>query len=82
MATLSHFQVAKSYISENLLNRPYQINVNLTDWFARKNVDDMVIIITIFITGTYQVRSITDHIVPLQSGSVFLLARQADRHAI
>ena len=29
VTTLSHFQVAKSYISENLLNRPYQINVNI-----------------------------------------------------
>ena len=29
VATLSHFQVAKSYISESLLNRPYQINVNM-----------------------------------------------------
>ena len=43
----------------------------LTDWFARKNVDYMVIFVTIFITGKKQVRSITNDIVPLQSGSVF-----------
>ena len=43
----------------------------LTDWFARKNVDDTVIFATIFITGTNQVCSITDNIFPLQSGSVF-----------
>ena len=30
----------------------------LTDWFARKNVDDTVIYVTIFITGTKQVRSL------------------------
>ena len=46
-------------------------NYLLTDWFARKNVDDTVIFVTIFITGTKQVRSITDEFVPLQSGSVF-----------
>ena len=38
----------------------------LTDWFAQKNLGDTVIFDTIFI----QVRSITDNIVPLQSGSV------------
>ena len=42
-----------------------------TDWFAGKNIEDTVIFVTIFITGTKQVRSITDNIVPLQSGSVF-----------
>ena len=35
------------------------------------NIDDTVIFVTIFITGTNQVQSITDNIVPLQSGSVF-----------
>ena len=45
----------------------------LTNWFARKNVDDTVICATIFITGTKQVRSITDEFVPLQSGSVLNL---------
>ena len=29
----------------------------LTDWFARKNVDDTIIFGAIFITGTNQVRS-------------------------
>ena len=43
----------------------------LNNWFARRNVDNMVIFVTIFITGTNQVCSITDNIVPLQSGSVF-----------
>ena len=43
----------------------------LTYWFAQKNVDDTVIFVAIFFTGTNQVRSITDNIVPLQSGSVF-----------
>ena len=46
-------------------------NLLLTDWFARKNVDDTGIFVTIFITGMNQVRSITDKFVPLQSGSVF-----------
>ena len=39
----------------------------LSDWFARKNVDDTVVFVTIFITGTKQVHSITDDNVPLQS---------------
>ena len=43
----------------------------LTDWFARKNLDDTVIFVTIFITGKNQVCLITDNTVPLQSGSVF-----------
>ena len=43
----------------------------LNNWFARKNLDDTVIFVTIFITGTNQVRLITDNIVPLHSGSVF-----------
>ena len=47
------------------------VMVLLTDWFAQKNLDDTVIFVTIFITGTNQVRPITDNIVPLQSGSVF-----------
>ena len=43
----------------------------LTDWFARKNLDHTVyLFVTIFITGTKQVRSIIDEFV-LQSGSVF-----------
>ena len=33
----------------------------LTDWFAQKNVDNSVIFVTIFITGTNQVRSITNY---------------------
>ena len=41
----------------------------LTDWFARKNLDDTVIFVIIFITGTKQVRSITNEFVLLQSGS-------------
>ena len=44
--------------------------------------DNTVIFVTIFITGTKQVCSITDNIVPLQSGSVFLRSRQADWRAI
>ena len=44
--------------------------VILTDCYARKNVDDPVIFVTIFITGMNQVCSITDNIVPLQSGSL------------
>ena len=43
----------------------------LTDWFAPKNLDNTVIFVTIFFTGTKQVPSITDNNVPLQSGSVF-----------
>ena len=43
----------------------------LTVWFTPKNVDNTVIFVTIFITSTNQVRSITDNIVPLQSGSLF-----------
>ena len=43
----------------------------LTDCFAQKNVDDTVIFFTIFITDVNLVRSITDNIVPHQSGSVF-----------
>ena len=42
----------------------------LTDWFAQKNLDNMVIFVTIFITGKNQVRSITNNNIPLQSGSV------------
>ena len=38
----------------------------LADWFAWKNIDDSII----FITVPLQVRSITDEIIPLQSGSV------------
>ena len=34
----------------------------LTDWFARKKVDDMVIFDTLFITGTNHVPTITDNI--------------------
>ena len=61
----------------------FNCNTLLTDWFARKNIDNMVIFVTIFITGmnqvrlitnnigTNQVRWITNNIVPLQSGSVF-----------
>ena len=49
----------------------------LTYWFARKNVDDTVIFVTIFITGTNQVHSITDII-----WKCILRARQADRRAI
>ena len=33
----------------------------LTDWFAQKNLEDTVIFVTIFITGTNQVCSITDY---------------------
>ena len=43
----------------------------LAYWFARKNADDTVIIVTIFITGTNQVSSITDNIVLLHSKSLF-----------
>ena len=43
----------------------------IADWFVRKNVDDTVIIVTIFITATNQVCLITHNIAPLQSGSVF-----------
>ena len=49
----------------------FRDNVLLTNWFARKNVDDTVKFVTVFITGTNQVCLITDNIVPLQSGSVF-----------
>ena len=41
-----------------------------TKWFAQKNVDNTIIYI-IFITGPFQVGSITNNIVPLQSRSVF-----------
>ena len=43
----------------------------LTDWFARKNLDNMAMFVTIFITGMSQVRSLTVKFVLLQSGSVF-----------
>ena len=43
----------------------------LTDWFASKNVDGTIIFYTIFITVPLQVCSITNEIIPLQSGSVF-----------
>ena len=43
----------------------------LTDWFAQKNIDNTVMFVTIFITGSKQVCSITDEFVFLQSGSVF-----------
>ena len=46
-------------------------NILLTDWFARKNVDNTVIFVTIFIIGTNQICLITNNIIPLQSGSVF-----------
>ena len=40
-------------------------------------------VFTVFIiTDTIQVRTITDEIIPLQSGGVFFIARQADRRAI
>ena len=35
-----------------LIKRKFQLKV-LTDWFAQKNVDDTIIFVTIFITGTY-----------------------------
>ena len=38
----------------------------LTDWFTQKKKDDTVIFTTICITGTDQVRSITDNIIPRQ----------------
>ena len=37
----------------------YDLYILLTDWFARKNLDNTVKFVTIFITGTNQVRSIT-----------------------
>ena len=45
----------------------------LANWFARKNVNDTIVIsiYTIFITVPFQVCSITDKNNPLQSGSVF-----------
>ena len=46
-------------------------NILLTDWFARKNVDNTVIFVTIFIIGTNQIRLITNNIIPLQSGYIF-----------
>ena len=49
----------------------------LADWFARKNIED-----TIIITVPFQVRSITDKIIPQLSGSVFLRACQADQRTI
>ena len=44
----------------------------LAYWFARKNADDTVIIVTIFITGTNQVSSITNNIL-LYLGSPFTI---------
>ena len=41
----------------------------LTDWFARKNVDDKVIVVTICFTGTNQVCSITDNVYSTSSPS-------------
>ena len=38
----------------------------LTYWFARKNIDNTVIFVIMYITGTNQVHSITNYIVPLQ----------------
>ena len=43
----------------------------LTDWFARKNVDDTVIVFTMFISITEEVCLIAGDIILLQSGSVF-----------
>ena len=43
----------------------------LTDWFARKNAVDTVIFFTIFITGTNQVRSITDYIMGLKKACLW-----------
>ena len=43
----------------------------LTYLFARSNVEDNNYIYTLFITVPFQVRSITNWFVPLQSGSVF-----------
>ena len=62
------FTLALHFIESSLIK---DCSLMLTDWFARKNVDDTVIFVAIFITGTKQVRSITDEFVPLQSGSVF-----------
>ena len=41
----------------------------LADWFARNNVDHMIMY-TIFITVPFLVRSMTDENNPFQSGSV------------
>ena len=56
-----------------MFNRVYLMHRDklITDWFARKNVDDTVIFVTIYITVTKQVHSINDKFVSLQSGSVF-----------
>ena len=54
---LSGANPMKNFTPQNKLT-----NILLTDWYARKNVDDTIIFVTIFITGTNQVRSITDSI--------------------
>ena len=53
----------------------------LTNWFALKNLDDTVIFVTVFITGSKKVRLITDEFVLLQSWCI-LRGHQADRRAI
>ena len=57
-------------VFHTIRNISFQILV-LADWFAQKNVDDTVRIVTIFITARNQVCSITHNIAPLQSVSVF-----------
>ena len=41
----------------------------LRNWLARKNCEDTIIFMIIFITDTNQVRTITDMFITLQSGS-------------
>ena len=57
--------------SASRAHQNYEFWFLLTDWFARKNIDDTVIFVTIFFTDTNQAHLITDKFVLLQSGSVF-----------
>ena len=70
------FKRCRVWLINNHLKRARK--VLLSYWFARKNRDDTVIFVAIFIAGTNQVRSIADKIVPLQSRSVFYERAKAD----
>ena len=80
-ACLERNGATKSEMKTNVNTVGDSTNLLLTDWFARKKVNDTVIFVTIFINGTKQVHSITNEFVLLQSRSVFYEHAKL-RHAI
>ena len=54
--------------------------IMIADWFSQTNVDDTMIFYTIFISVPFQVRSITRENNLLQSQSVLLTVRFAQKN--